>query len=299
LNKKIALITIDLESWLASSKDLFQSTKDMENIPIPDSIIHNTRWFLNILNKLDIKATFFILGRVAKNYPSLLKDVLKFQHEIGNHTYSHDLLHNQKRNKIKGEIILNHRLIKEISGVEPKSFRVPYFSFSKANQKIILGYLEELGYTVDSSIFPRGLYLSGTIKSTFNPRNINRILEIPLSVLNFNFLSLSLNIPVSGGGYYRLMPNTIIKFFLKRFLKNNNIITLYFHPYEIDPTDVELVGNIASLPLKEKVLLVQQKIGRKSMKQKIKDTLLFLKNQGFEFMTLQQFYAYWKNGNTQ
>ena len=48
-----------------------------------------TQDVLNILDKYNIKASFFILGKYAKKYPHLVRDIIAKGHLIGNHTYSH------------------------------------------------------------------------------------------------------------------------------------------------------------------------------------------------------------------
>ena len=48
-----------------------------------------TPFILQELNKYNAKATFFIIGEEVDSYPSLYKDILKGNHSVGNHTYSH------------------------------------------------------------------------------------------------------------------------------------------------------------------------------------------------------------------
>ena len=48
-----------------------------------------TFWILNLLEKLNIKATFFCVGESAERYPKIILSILDKGHQIGNHTYSH------------------------------------------------------------------------------------------------------------------------------------------------------------------------------------------------------------------
>lgn len=48
-----------------------------------------TFWILNLLEKLNIKATFFCVGESAEKYPKIILSILDKGHQIGNHTYSH------------------------------------------------------------------------------------------------------------------------------------------------------------------------------------------------------------------
>ncbi|MBO7260806.1 MAG: polysaccharide deacetylase family protein [Bacteroidaceae bacterium] len=53
--------------------------------PIPEV----TPWVLDILDKYDVKATFFVVGDNVKKYPEQLQEVIARGHRIGNHTFNH------------------------------------------------------------------------------------------------------------------------------------------------------------------------------------------------------------------
>ena len=65
----------------------------------------NTKRILDILEKYQVKATFFVIGINVKNYPETLSKVIENGHEIGNHTYSHQILKNKEKDVICKEII--------------------------------------------------------------------------------------------------------------------------------------------------------------------------------------------------
>ena len=46
---------------------------------------------LDVLNKENVKATFFVIGRNVEQYPEILKRIIDEEHEVGNHTYNHNL----------------------------------------------------------------------------------------------------------------------------------------------------------------------------------------------------------------
>lgn len=80
---------------------------------------------LDVLKKYNVKATFFVVGTMAKEYPHLIKRELSEGHEIGNHTYSH---HNMKRldtATLEREIELTEEAIFEACEYRPKLFRPP------------------------------------------------------------------------------------------------------------------------------------------------------------------------------
>lgn len=84
-----------------------------------------TRQILDILSEYGIKATFFVIGVNAKNYPESLKIIKDSGCEIGNHTYSHKRMEGMSEDEIRMELEKCESAIFEISGVRPKVFRPP------------------------------------------------------------------------------------------------------------------------------------------------------------------------------
>ena len=90
---------------------------------------------LDILGKYQIKATFFIVGENAKNYPDVVERILSEGHEIGNHTFTHDKINS-------GEIEACEKAIYELTDYKTKLFRPPqgYISQSVKDASADLGY---------------------------------------------------------------------------------------------------------------------------------------------------------------
>lgn len=84
-----------------------------------------TSKILEILDKYNIKATFFVIGINAKNYPEALSQVINMGHEIGNHTYSHGLLKTKSKEDIYREIISTEKEISKFNGAFSKLIRPP------------------------------------------------------------------------------------------------------------------------------------------------------------------------------
>ncbi len=84
-----------------------------------------TREILEILKENGAKATFFVIGKNAREHPDILLDVYKAGHEIGNHTYSHPEMRKLSPEKVGEEISKTQEIIKEITGTAPVLFRPP------------------------------------------------------------------------------------------------------------------------------------------------------------------------------
>ena len=97
---------------------------------------------LEILDKYDAKATFFVVGKMAKTYPQALKQVALKGHEIGNHTLSHIQESDGNCEKLKAEIIQTEDIIFKLTGKKTFLFRPPtgYCCASAVNMTNELGY---------------------------------------------------------------------------------------------------------------------------------------------------------------
>ncbi|WP_160719382.1 polysaccharide deacetylase family protein [Isachenkonia alkalipeptolytica] len=87
---------------------------------------------LEILDRYDAKATFFMLGNRVEFYPDLVREVFDRGHEIGNHTYDHKDLTAMGAEAIQNEVGKASLAIEEIIGRKPKILRPPYGAFNEA-----------------------------------------------------------------------------------------------------------------------------------------------------------------------
>lgn len=134
--------------------------KDKDNkyiaLTFDDGPNYNTNKVLDILNKYNVKATFFVLGSKIKGNEDILKRMKDSGMEIGNHTYNHLLLTKYKEDKIKEEIDSTSNLIFEVTGSSPRLLRPSYGSFNKkikkcSNLPIIIWDIDTLDWKYHNS----------------------------------------------------------------------------------------------------------------------------------------------------
>jgi peptidoglycan/xylan/chitin deacetylase (PgdA/CDA1 family) len=90
--------------------------------PNPDA----TPAILDALAARGVKATFFVLGRHAEQWPELVARVAAGGHSIGNHGYYHRKLHFKSPRYVREDLTLGTRAIERASGVRPRLFRAPH-----------------------------------------------------------------------------------------------------------------------------------------------------------------------------
>ena len=232
-------LTIDLEDWYYP--ELVR--EHLGSRPPEGRLPEIVPMILNIFKRYHVKATFFILGECASQFPTLVQQIFKDGHEIGCHGMSHRMLGDLGEERFRKELEDFRTLMKEIVGnVQIKGFRAPTFSLSQ-NTKWALPILRDFGYLYDSSIFPKKLFWNPLYGLDDAPRYPYRISftdlrredpegplwEFPAAIARVGGIDL----PVSGGFYLRTLPAPVFRWALKR-INEGGPFFVYLHPWECD-----------------------------------------------------------------
>lgn len=230
-------LTIDVEDWY--------QTMDF-NFPLEkwgsyeDRIEYSLKKLIDLLGENNIKATFFVLGYIAKKHPKLIRKLAEEGHEVASHGSFHKLVYKETEEEFREDIKYARNTIEEIIGKEVVIFRASTWSISK-NTLWALEILEDEGFICDSSIQPFQTQISGIKGAPINPYHpiIDgkklKILEFPPTVLSF----YKVKVPFCGGLYLRILPSRIVKYFLNQVNKERNGL-IYIHPWEVDTNQPKL-----------------------------------------------------------
>lgn len=105
---------------------------------------------LDVLDKYDVKGTFYLLGSLVEVYPELVKETLDAGHELGNHSFTHANFEELTDEEIREEINSTQKAIKKATdGYEPKTYRLPYGAGGKRAVDLIEG-MTSIIWNVDS-----------------------------------------------------------------------------------------------------------------------------------------------------
>ena len=201
---------------------------------------NNTRKLVELLAKHDTKATFFVLGWVAERYPGLVKMLVKEGHEIASHGYGHELVTALSPEKFRHDVRRAKYILEDLTGSPVLGYRAPSFSIT-AESQWALSILVEEGYRYDSSMYDR-------FQRPENAKASNGIVQIDTAAGKLWEISLStlnvwgFQVPVAGGGYFRLFPYAVSKTLLRRLEKHGVKLMMYLHPWEIDPEQPRMDG---------------------------------------------------------
>ncbi|MDH5325883.1 MAG: DUF3473 domain-containing protein [Gammaproteobacteria bacterium] len=203
----------------------------------------NTRKLLELFDKYDVRATFFVLGWVAERFPNLVREIAKLGHEIACHGYSHKLIYEQTPDEFRRETVKAKTILEDIIQDSVLGYRAA--SYSIVNSSLwALDILVECGFSYDSSIFPIHHDRYGISNAELFPHKLttpsgHKLIEFPLSTVRF----LATNVPIAGGGYFRLFPYHVTKTGLAHINRRNRPFIFYLHPWEVDPDQPRVAAN--------------------------------------------------------
>ena len=200
----------------------------------------NTDRILEIFDERQVRATFFILGWVAERFPDLVRRIAWAGHEIASHGYAHRLVYDQRPAAFREDVRRAKALLESTAGVPVLGFRAPSYSITPRSLWALDVLIEE-GYTYDTSIFPIHHDRYGIPLSARQPYWIHRaagsILEVPGSTLRWK----GMNMPIGGGGYFRLLPYAWTRWGISQLNREEQRpAVFYLHPWEIDPDQPRL-----------------------------------------------------------
>lgn len=278
INKKFT-ISIDWEDFSQLIyRDFFGSFP-----PTSQSLDRQTYIILDLFAKYDVQATFFVLGISAQSKKKLVKEIAQAGHEIAIHGQNHIYMTKMNFEEAYNDIKHSIDIVTDIIGEKVYGYRAPYFSIVKDNL-YVLNILAELGMVYDSSIFPMKLSRYGIKNFDYRNQlyklsNGLSLVELPPSI----FSVFQKNIPVAGGGYFRLFPEFILNAIFSSLSEKDKGAMIYMHPYEFDSKSL----NVSEIFDRKDFSIVQKtflnfrwNLNRKSIYNKIEELL-----KNFEFVT--------------
>ena len=222
------ILTFDIEDWYCRDN----ISRDMQWDKFEVRIYDNTHRILDVLEEKKQKATFFCLGWLAEKHPAIIKEISIKGHQVGCHSYQHELSSRFDRKTFFEDTNKAKKCIEDTIGKEVDAFRAPAFSITEANLYTI-EILSELGFHTDCSIFPAsrdfgGMPEFGIAEPAYIEYNGILLKEFPINLKKI----MNYNIIFSGGGYFRFMPYLMTKY----FTQNSSYVMCYMHPSDFDPT---------------------------------------------------------------
>ncbi len=238
------VVSVDVEDYFHA--EVFSGVVDRGRWDSYTSRVEpNTRRLLEMLGKLNVHGTFFVLGWVAERFPALVREIAAGGHELACHSYWHRLIYKLQPAEFREDTRRAKDVIEQISGQPVRGYRAP--TYSVVDRSVwALDILAELGFTYDSSIYPihHDRYgMPGAPREPFRFQTPSGpMTEFPITT----FRLVGRNMPVGGGGYLRLLPRLYTRLGLKSVQTEGLPIVVYIHPWEIDAEQPRLPVSLKS-----------------------------------------------------
>jgi peptidoglycan/xylan/chitin deacetylase (PgdA/CDA1 family) len=279
---KKAVFSMDVEDWY--HLEYINELKGLKQTSIKstkDGILK----YLNLLSSHNIKANFFIVGNFIQHCSKEIQSIVDADHEIGLHSFNHDRPIRLSEEDFLNDLKLNIKALENL-GITPKGYRAPCFALGNSFLNLLAKDFKQLLF--DSSFInqkehplytPIDMEKLQFIKRREGIFERKGFMEFEVSTIKYNRFS----IPISGGGYIRILPWFVYKFLLKKYLKTGEFYTFYIHPFELSDMKITLPKEVSILNR------FRFHYNRKKTYRRIEKTISLLKRYGYSFHTFSEF----------
>lgn len=274
-------LTVDVEDWhqLAYRKLLGCSVLASQRVVV------NTHLLLDLMAEYNVRATFFVLGTVAEQFPELVMRISKEGHEVASHGFAHHLITQMSPGAFRADLRRSIDVLEEIVQEPILGYRAPQFSLN-GSSLWALELMAAAGLHYDSSVFPIRHPRYGIPSAPRHPHKIytpsGPLVEFPLTTARV----LGQNVPIAGGGYMRVLPLAFIRWGFRTLNRQGHMAVLYIHPYEFDEEWLDLPVPTRSMRkwLHLRLRALRRNLGRgQSMQAKLRTVL-----RSFSFASLRE-----------
>jgi polysaccharide deacetylase family protein (PEP-CTERM system associated) len=233
------VLTFDLEDW---HQIVHRSLGVADWDRAHPAFERQVETLLALLDELGLRATFFVLGMCAKNYPAAVREIAGRGHELASHGFEHVPVHRQTREDFRRDVESSIELVESLAGRRPVGYRAPAFSITR-DSAWAFELLADLGFAYDSSQYdtprlPNRLLAIPDETYRLEVRPGKGLLEFPIAVGRWR----GKRIPIGGGSYWRVLPQRVLFGALRAAASPQAAPVLYFHPYELDPEPLRTAG---------------------------------------------------------
>lgn len=237
----INALTVDVEEYYDTIEIREAAASRGGVSALPSRVEENTDRVLQALGATGVKGTFFVVGRVAERLPAMVRRIAREGHEIGCHSHVHELVSGQTPEAFREDTRRARSAIEDAGGAPVLGYRAPTFSIGPG-QRWAYEILAEEGFRYSSSVYPirhdrYGQPHAPRVPTVVAGAGSGALWEVPIGT----FRLAGVNLPIGGGGYFRLLPYAVVRAGLRSVNeREGQAVVFYFHPWELDPDQPRL-----------------------------------------------------------
>jgi polysaccharide deacetylase family protein (PEP-CTERM system associated) len=231
----INVLSVDVEEYYHATI-IQENTRGYARAAFASRIEESMERVLTLLAEAGVRATCFVVGEVAAAHPALVRKIAGDGHEVACHSQRHQLVSTQTPQEFQADVRQAKHLLEDITGQPVIGYRAPTFSIGP-KQVWAYDILLQEGFRYDSSVYPILHDRYGEPNAPRFPYEVRRrgadaLIEFPIGTARV----FGRNLPVGGGGYFRLLPFTLSRLGIRRVnTSDHQPVLFYFHPWELDP----------------------------------------------------------------
>jgi polysaccharide deacetylase family protein (PEP-CTERM system associated) len=224
-------LSVDVEDWFQVGA--FETVIAREDWnALEHRVEANTDRVLELFDGGGVKATFFTLGWVAERYPALMRRIADAGHEVASHGCDHKRVFSMTPEAFRADITRARAVLEDASAQRVVGYRAPSFSIDQRTPWAH-AILAEAGYAYSSSVAPIGHDHYGWAdapRAAYRPIAGAELIELPVTTGKFLGREVT-----TGGGFFRLLPGSVVYDAIDSLNNAERPGVFYFHPWEIDP----------------------------------------------------------------
>ncbi|QDX25527.1 DUF3473 domain-containing protein [Sphingomonas suaedae] len=224
-------LSVDVEDWFQVGAFETVIARDDWNA-LEQRVEANTDAVLDLFAQGGVSATFFTLGWVAERHPALMRRIAGAGHEVASHGWDHQRVFTMGPEQFRADIGRARAVLEDATGQRVSGYRAPSFSID-GRTPWAHRVLAEEGYAYSSSVAPIGHDHYGWAdapRRAYRPVAGSHLIELPVTTARFLGREVT-----TGGGFFRLLPATVVQGAIRRMNDDGQPAVFYFHPWEIDP----------------------------------------------------------------
>lgn len=266
---------MDVEDWY--HLDYFTRSECDQSYSLLDGLDR----YMQILAEERVLTTLFAVGDLLARSASMLRAARAAGHELASHGFGHQRPLTLSRQQFLEDLRKARSAMADALGAEPIGYRAPCFAIDRERLDVI----RESGFLYDSS---RIQFSHHPLYGTVDMHGFDHVAPWVYGMgqfMEFEISTLKLagrHVPISGGGYIRLLPWWLMRPLLSRYIASESLYVLYIHPFELSPQADPPLPPSASRSRR-----IRFSMGRHDVARRLRLLIQMLKHSGFEFTTFQ------------